>query len=62
MSKRLNVNDRYQATIRGCPRCKKTHADVEFQRFRIPAKEYQWWAPCPKTGEPILIRDRKESP
>ncbi|MFA4971824.1 MAG: hypothetical protein WC683_04375 [bacterium] len=48
-------------TVEGCARCGKTHADLLFKRFKRPAGSYTWWAACPKTGEPILMRIREKA-
>ena len=38
-----------------CARCGKKHLDLEFKRLSQPRAEFQWWALCPKTKEPILL-------
>jgi hypothetical protein len=49
--------------IAGCARCGETHADLSFALLQRPIEEhfvgnrvqYTHWAPCPKTGEPVLL-------
>lgn len=54
--RRKNVADRMKVTVRDCARCGKLHTMLEFQRLRRPARDYGWWAPCPTTGEPVLMQ------
>jgi hypothetical protein len=61
-SRRKNVSDREKVNVKGCARCGKDHEGLEFMRLRRPAKDFQWWAPCPTFGEPILMRSTKEEP
>ena len=57
VAKRKGVYDRMKVDVRRCARCgAKEHKQLEFQRLRRPAKDFNWWAPCPETGEPILMR------
>lgn len=43
-------------TVQNCSRCNGNH-EVEFQELRHPTDSFQThWAPCPVTGEPILMR------
>jgi hypothetical protein len=46
--------------LTGCARCGLTHTHVEFRRLTNPIVvaeigEFEWWAPCPNNGEPILL-------
>ena len=43
-------------TITKCARCGETHPDLVFRPFTVPNPTYDYWAPCPKTQEPILLR------
>jgi len=52
---RKKADDKTVVTVKGCARCGGVHRDLEFYRLGRPAKEFQWWSPCPKTGEPILM-------
>jgi hypothetical protein len=57
MSVRKSISDRIDVDVKHCARCgAKVHPGVKFQKLRRPAKEFNWWASCPKTGEPILMR------
>lgn len=47
--------------VRRCARCGGDHKGLEFRALTRPAKDYQWWAPCPENGEPILM-DVKPAP
>lgn len=51
--------------VRACARCEGDHDAVRFMPFRFPVITptggsgevvYEWWALCPTTGEPILMR------
>lgn len=48
-------------SITHCARCGEDHAEVIFRRFHSPVEDedgtlWEWWAICPKTKEPILMR------
>lgn len=53
-----------RTTVKGCARCEGDHAGLAFEPLRRPmevepgvrAYTYTHWAPCPVTGEPILLR------
>ena len=50
----------FKIDIQHCARCEGNHADLEFTRLRLPVKAgacvmYEYWAPCPTTGEPIML-------
>jgi len=51
--------------VRNCARCGGQHLQLEFRRFTRPfgvgREAFQWWAPCPTNGEPLLMR-RVEAP
>lgn len=38
-----------------CQRCGEDHV-LTFRQLVPPIDDYGWWAPCPTTGEPILLR------
>lgn len=46
-----------QSTIRieHCARCNGVHEQVRFSRFLRPVNQYEYWALCPTTKEPILM-------
>lgn len=54
-AKRLTGN-RIEAGVVNCARCGGLHDGVVFVPFNRPPDEISHWAPCPKTGEPILFR------
>ena len=43
-------------SITCCARCGLDHKDLEFSPLTIPDPEFQWWAPCPTNGEPVLMQ------
>lgn len=55
-------HDRY-SSISGCTRCGGDHPNMTFGVLQRPIADsdglHVWthWAPCPKTGEPVLLRD-----
>jgi hypothetical protein len=56
--RRLNIFDRKKIDVKRCARCGKNHAALEFQRFRrAPTSGFEWWALCPTTQEPILMKE-----
>lgn len=54
-------------TLSGCARCGDDHEDLPTVLFWRPIEDHEdgffwrWWATCPTTGDPILIRDLDES-
>lgn len=44
----------YVADIEECPRCLERHSRVTFKELRIPSKDYNYYANCPATHEPIV--------
>ena len=51
MAKTIQVLDTY-----GCARCGEDHAGLDFRELTSPIRDLRYWATCPKTGEPILMR------
>lgn len=49
-------------TVQNCARCGETHEDLSFTKFsKYPIEDidgtvYNYWALCPITREPILLR------
>ena len=39
-----------------CARCGDNHRGVEFKTFTRPSADWTYWAQCPNTGEPILLK------
>lgn len=54
MSSKIPIN------VRRCARCGAYHTGLEFVALGQPIFEYTHWAPCPTTGEPILMRRENE--
>lgn len=46
---------RHITDVGKCARCGHDHADVEFFLFARPPPDASYWAPCPETGDPILM-------
>jgi hypothetical protein len=46
--------DRELTVVDACPRCGGNHGTLLFNRMRRAARDYNFWASCPVTGEPIL--------
>lgn len=43
--------------IRDCARCGETHSRLLWKSFDRPTKDgYDWWATCPVSGDPILMK------
>lgn len=48
-----------------CARCEEDHMDVTFVKMKghpveIEGWKYGWWALCPVTRDPILLRKEEE--
>jgi len=43
-------------TVTNCARCGGVHEKLVFAVLKQPAGEDTHWAPCPATGEPILLQ------
>jgi hypothetical protein len=41
--------------VRKCARCGGNHRKVTFRPFARPPAVASLWAPCPRSGEPILL-------
>lgn len=50
--------------LRHCARCGGDHDDLQYKRFVNPIGDeegvWAWWATCPTTGDPILMRELSE--
>lgn len=42
-------------TVNSCQRCGWDHYDHQFEPLANPADEWTHWAPCPVTGQPVLL-------
>lgn len=54
------IGDSLVTDVRDCARCGLDHGRIRFARFRRPVKDtdgrqWQLWATCPETLEPILL-------
>jgi hypothetical protein len=60
------ANETRLLTVRHCARCDEDHTDLEFTQFRNNPIEdtdgtvWNWWAMCPVTNEPILMKINKQ--
>lgn len=49
--------------VRNCARCGGDHNEIQWEKLERPildeADGIEWthWAPCPKNGQPILMRE-----
>lgn len=48
-------------SVKHCARCGQDHDDLHYKKFVNPiydddGTEWGWWATCPTTGDPILMR------
>lgn len=54
------MSDFVMPILHNCARCGMNHAELIFREFKHPVVEnrltYRWWASCPMTDEPILMR------
>jgi hypothetical protein len=48
--------------VTNCARCEMDHVDLEFQRLPNAADEWEYWAMCPNTNAPILMRVVSDNP
>ncbi len=39
-----------------CARCGNNHRNLKFKQLRRPIGMDNFWAACPRTGEPILLQ------
>ncbi len=51
--------------VQHCARCGADHRALEYVRFEQPIEDddgtvWAWWATCPNTGDPVLMRDLPE--
>lgn len=42
--------------VMSCARCGFNHDHVAFLKLVRPMSDFQWWAECPITHEPILMK------
>lgn len=51
----MAINPVQKVTVLNCQRCGKTHTDLKFKPLKNPADEWDWWAMCPATRQPLLM-------
>lgn len=56
-----SMSDAKTITLKECARCGQTHEELVFKQFQYPIQDsdgttWGWWALCPETGEPILMK------
>ena len=42
--------------VKSCQRCGTNHDQLEFKPLQNAADDYDWWAMCPSSNEPVLLR------
>ena len=52
---RPTAGDTY-ITVTDCQRCGKNHMGLLFKKLANPADEWSYWAMCPTTQQPVLMR------
>lgn len=45
-----------RVTVHNCQRCGHDHAGMDFRPLPNPADEWKYWAVCPETQCPVLLR------
>jgi hypothetical protein len=50
------VLDRMLLPVITCARCGSDHTAVLFRRLQRHGEEFNFWANCPTTGEPIMMQ------
>jgi hypothetical protein len=62
----VNIGKQYTIVVdvRNCARCGLNHSAVTFHRMARPVvdldgTEWVYYAPCPTTGDPILLKNTK---
>lgn len=50
-----------RVTVAPCGRCGGNHRDLAFEPLNAPPAGYTHWAPCPATGQPLLVRHTRRS-
>ncbi len=39
-----------------CPRCRGAHPELAFRPFGVPLSEWNFWAQCPVSKEPMMAK------
>lgn len=50
-----NPTNANPAALTSCARCGKDHLDITWEKLKRPCGDLTHWAPCPETGEPIMM-------
>lgn len=45
--------------VKRCQRCGQDHDGMTFQPLDNATGAYRWWAPCPTTGQPVMLSVRR---
>ena len=51
-----NLSQAVPVNITGCKRCGDNHPSLLFHAIFNPSDVFNWWATCPTTGQPLLIK------
>ena len=43
-------------SVTACRRCAAGHPDLTFRRLENSSDVFNWWATCPASGQPLLIK------
>lgn len=46
----------FTTKIGSCARCGKDHEYVRFSKLDYAIGDYDFWAPCPTNGQPIILK------
>lgn len=49
------MTETVKRNVESCTRCGQAHEAVEYRPLSNPPDWISHWAPCPKTGEPMLL-------
>lgn len=53
-AKQHRMENGYDTGVADCPRCGQDHESIWFAPLDNPIGEWEFWAPCPTTHQPIL--------
>lgn len=51
------MTDRIPTSVRleSCQRCGEAHPNLQLEKLKNPADEYDYWAMCPNTNQPVFV-------
>ena len=52
----MSTERKLKVTIINCQRCGETHKKILFSKLSNPADEYGYYATCPTSRQPILLK------